>query len=424
MKKKVMFFLLFVFAACRKESSPVTPAGDFPLAEAKAWYESRFPRDTLQAGWTQAQQMPKADGPYWLAPLPGRPGSDQTGRGYRKLAIFRSSDGAISARFLDFLPDPLYFQRKGGASTGDFTGRIFIYDEEGRLLGGRVIAEGKAAGLISKRRGIGPLLMNKAPELTGTCTWQDNNYINTAGEVVVYSEKICTYSQTGDPFSSGGSGSDLGSGDYAGSSGGAGASPPPANLPGENNPAIDPKRYMDCFGGLPDAGAKMKITVYVQEPFPGTSFNIGPNSVGHVAIALSKTSGSQTVTQVLGFYPDATGLAKLHARSKLVNNSNLDFDVSISYTISAAQFNKIVAYVASPPTAYDVKNFNCTNFVFEACGKGGITLPNPLSTVGMNGAGGAAKAMTPAGLGTSIEKTTGTNVNKNGGTMPNSKGPC
>jgi hypothetical protein len=269
MKKKLILLLLLAAAACRKEAPmPALPerAVGFPLAEARAWYTGRFPNDTLGLNWAQMAQLPEARGHYWLAPLTGQPGSDKTGRGYRKLAIFKAPGGAISARILEFLPDGLYYQRNGKTSTEDFTGRVFIYDEGYHLLGGRILAEGKRVGLIGKRRGIGPLLMNKAPEITETCNWYDNNYINTAGEVVVYSEKICTYSQSGDPLSSGGPGSDLGGGDYAGSPGGSSGAPAPANLPGENNPAIDPKRFMDCFGSLPDAGAKMKVTVYVQEP--------------------------------------------------------------------------------------------------------------------------------------------------------------
>jgi hypothetical protein len=70
-------------------------------------------------------------------------------------------------------------------------------------------------------------------------------------------------------------------------------------------------------------------------------------------------------------------------------------------------------------------DFNCTNFVYTACKTGGITLPDPTNTVGLGGPGGVSTAMAPAGLGASIEKLKGqNNVNTNGGTTRNSKGPC
>jgi hypothetical protein len=140
---------------------------------------------------------------------------------------------------------------------------------------------------------------------------------------------------------------------------------------------------MKCFQNIPDQGATMKVTVYVQEPWPGTTFNIGPNSVGHTAIGLTKTNGGQTITQTVGFYPDATGMSKMHAPSKIVNNGgDLEYNNSITYTVSAGDFQKISDYIANPPPTYDLTSFNCTNFVYAACQKGNITLPDPYSTVG------------------------------------------
>ena len=114
----------------------------------------------------------------------------------------------------------------------------------------------------------------------------------------------------------------------------------------------------------------------MQEPFPGTSFNIGPNSVGHVAIGLTKSNGSQSVTQVVGYYPNASGIYKYHCPSKVVDNGgDLAYDVSISYNVSAADFQSIVNYISTPPTIYDLMDFNCTSFVYTACKAGGITAP-------------------------------------------------
>jgi hypothetical protein len=104
----------------------------------------------------------------------------------------------------------------------------------------------------------------------------------------------------------------------------------------------------------------------------------------------------------------------------------LNYNVSISYTVSASQFNQITNYVANPPGTYDLNTFNCTNFVASACQAGGITIPDAMGVVGLNGATMTLdKAMTPAHLGSSIEDMKGqSNVNTTGGYTPNSNGPC
>ena len=165
----------------------------------------------------------------------------------------------------------------------------------------------------------------------------------------------------------------------------------------------------------------------MEEPWPGTSFNIGPNSVGHIAIGLTKTNGSTSITQTVGYYPDASGFAKMHAPSKILDNGcDLNYNSSISYTVSATNFNQIANYIANPPTRYDLVIFNCTNFVVSACQTGGIILPDSESIIGFNGATMWPEyGMTPAGLGSSLDKMKGQkNVNTNGGITPFSKGPC
>jgi hypothetical protein len=198
-------------------------------------------------------------------------------------------------------------------------------------------------------------------------------------------------------------------------------------LPGESNPAVDPKALMNCFGTIPDAGATMKVTIYVQEPWPGTSFAIGPNSVGHTAIGLSKSGSGSTITQVVGFYPNATGYSKVHAPSKVVSNGgDLQYNASITYNVSAAQFSQIANYIANPPGTYDLSRFNCTDFVIGACQAGGITLPNASSVTGLNGATMSLEhSNTPGGLGGSLQNMQGQpGVSNSNGTTPNSHGPC
>ncbi len=443
--------LLIIVQGCRKDLPPTHtahPGADtlsLTLDAAKKWLDGQpapaatktgnsvnraFSVRQLSIPWDKARTYSNRTNNYWIAPTDGEPVFSKYIKGYRKIVFFRTGPGAITARLLEIIPDGLYWQQKQQAKTADFTGRLFIYDLDYHLLGGKIFSGGKIAGEIKPQNDhtqSNSLHTDNMQTITA-CDWYDNNYVNADGEVVIYSERICSTTTVDD----GQDGFDGGTGDYLGSESGGGSGPstgppPVSSLPGETGPAVNPKSLMSCFGNIPDAGAKCTVTVYVVEPFPGTTFNIGPNSVGHTALGLTKTNGAQSITQVVGYYPDASGFAKLHAPSKVVDNGgDLNYNVSIRYDVSVSNFQKILNYVAEPPATYDLISFNCTDFVYFACQRGNITLPNPVNTFGVDAAGnGLQQGMSPAGLGNSIEKMKGqNNVNTTGGTTPFSKGPC
>jgi hypothetical protein len=474
MKAKLisMLLLMSVILSCRKDqqsitTSPTVKTSDsvksLSLADVKDWYgknisnsgsqknlnavvttngTKNFSLSSMPFTWDKIQSVTNQKGNYWLVYLNGQPTFQNVKQGYRKLAFIRDSTGQIQPRILEIIPDGLYYQLKQKVTKADFTGRIFIYDQQYNLLGGQVFSAGKQIGRIkpkSQNSGVANTSANSGTSTkTATismariykvnidqdCEWYDNNYIDGNGEVAIYSELDCTYSVYDD-----GSGNGGGDGDYSGStddSGGGGgdatSAPAMSNLPLQNSPAIDPKAFMICFGSLPDIGSAESVTVYVQEPSPGTSFNVGPNSVGHVAIGLTKSYNGTTITQVVGFYPNATGARKFSAPSKVSDNGgDLAYDVSVTYNVIPQEFNQIINYISNPPATYNVMSFNCTNFVYNACQAGGITLPNPNTSLIF----GAATVMTPGALGSNIDDLSGmSGINNNGGTTPNSKGAC
>ena len=463
MKTRFVSLMLIItcIISCKKDQRPfseksVSETNDSSkallLQQVKEWYSSHvsavanlqdqatkktFALSTLTISWDKIESLNNEKGNYWIVSIPGQPTFQNVKQGYRKLAFFRDSSGTIQARILEIVPDVLYIQRKQIASTSDFTGRIFIYDQAYKLLGGEVLADGKIIGKIrpsvANTPTQSPVLRTEMMKAYFDCTWIDQNYVDAEDRLTVFSQKICTDVVYDDGNAEPNNSFDGGRGNYLGHAGGGGgdvrSAPSVVNLPGEDHTKVNPKQFMDCFGNVSNTGATMKVTVYVQEPFPGTSFAVGPNSVGHVAIGLTKSNGSASITQVVGFYPDATGLAKLNAPSKIVNNGgDLDYNVSITYTVSADQFNQITNYISNPPSTYDITTSNCTNFVYDACQAGGITLPNPYSTSGSNTMTMPMtyiSGMTPGNLGSSIENLKGaSNVNTTGGTTPNSKGPC
>ncbi|PAW94640.1 hypothetical protein CKK33_14520 [Mucilaginibacter sp. MD40] len=316
-------------AGCKKENDHTEMTGtkyqELTVAEAKSWYQKHAPiayqqnQETvnkkaaaipgLGIPWERFTSVANEQINYGLVGLDGTPTFEGYSLGYRKLLITKTSADTLSGNILEVIPDALYLQSHSKVKRADFYGRIFFYDLSYKLLKGFVYANGQIIGKIRPAE-INKIKTTSLPidlkPITETCSWNDENYVNAQGEVVIYSEQQCTYSSNNDGLSDGGAIAP--GGDYAGGGGGSGGSsesaPPVANLPGENSIRIDPKSYMNCFSTLPDIGSKMTITVYVVEAEPGLPFNIGTNSVGHTAIGLTKTYQGQTITQVVGFYPD------------------------------------------------------------------------------------------------------------------------
>jgi hypothetical protein len=203
-------------------------------------------------------------------------------------------------------------------------------------------------------------------------------------------------------------------------------------MPGQDNVAIDPKKYTKCFESIPNAGATYKVIVQVQEPAPGTSFNWAPsNGVGHTAITLIKQgSNGMRVAQTLGFYPADN---KISGPSKMVDNSDqTDYTIRMEINMGGnfTDFKKNLSGIESPPSTYELLGMNCTAFVVGVCSLGGITLPNAITTVGLSGPGGATMAMTPGGLGYSMRAAHAKGDSRvasgptSTGSNPASNGPC
>lgn len=439
MKNKLTLTLCFFLLAlaCKKEPNIVntTPgiADSLSLAEVKAYVDNlpqlatadtghHFSLKSMTIPWDKAQSVRNGSGNYWLLSLEGRPVFQNFRQGYRKLVFQKDSLGRVCPRIWEIIPDGHYYQQKQRAATRDFTGRLFIYDASYRLTGGYVYSDGKVIGLIRPgKTGSQRLSTSSMSLIYADCQWYEYSYFDSEGVLTVYAERDCTYTLAYDGL--GGDGSD-----YLGDGGGSAAgAPEPSNLPGESGAGVNASAYTKCFGTIAvNNTTQMRVTVYVQEPFPGTSFNIGPNSVGHTAIGLTETTGSSSITQTLGFYPDASGKDKMHAPGKIVDNSGLDYQVSISFQVDAVQFANLINYLNSPLPAYDITDFNCTGYVYAACQYAGINLPNPYTTIGLPYPDGTvSQAMTPAGLGNSIRNMQGqAGVNTNGGKVGISNGPC
>ncbi len=140
---------------------------------------------------------------------------------------------------------------------------------------------------------------------------------------------------------------------------------------------VDISKYLNCFNSIPDQGASYSVKVMVDIPVdanPNSLVNIGATglSVGHVFFGLTKTNGSQSITQVLGFYP-ATGYKSLTLQpvdSKIADDAVSpghyhEYNASLTLNnFNSTDFRSLLYQLQMNSTyRYEIDGFNCANFV-------------------------------------------------------------
>lgn len=224
-----------------------------------------------------------------------------------------------------------------------------------------------------------------------------------------------------------------------GGGGGGGSAPPPAisvdEEIAETHEKIDPKKYMDCFGNVADAGATCTITISADIPVDGHPeilFDWSQGNPGHAFIELYKMGSNGTmVSQNIGFYP-STGFKVLgggDVNSKVVDNAGHEYNASYTISISPAQLQAAIDKVNSfSGNSYNMTSFNCVDFalgVFNAATAGALSLnkqqiPGYPTTNGSN---------TPQALYNRLDEmnawgTPGIQTSGSKAYGGNSKGPC
>jgi hypothetical protein len=138
-----------------------------------------------------------------------------------------------------------------------------------------------------------------------------------------------------------------------------------------SGPAIDLTQLFNCFNQIPDNGAFYSIKIYADVPVNDHPYFLtdGGFNPGHSFISLTKTNGSQSITQSFGFYPinGRKSVSMLPGDSKIVNNAGHEYDASMEMTISASDFNiaKTKAKSLADTKQYDLDGYNCTDFAVD-----------------------------------------------------------
>lgn len=224
-----------------------------------------------------------------------------------------------------------------------------------------------------------------------------------------------------------------------GGGGGGGSSTPPVvtidpDAP-ENKDRIEPKKYTDCFGTVPDNSTTLyTVTISADLPtdgHPEIFYNWDERFPGHAFIELSKSTPYGGVSQEFGFYPTSSykliTLENPTIGSKVVDDGGHEYQARYTISVTPAQFQAAINAVNAARDSYNVGLYNCTDFaldVFNAAGAG-FSIPRH-SIPGFEVDGGSN---TPQGLYEKINQmknngTAGTTTTNNKEYAGSSKGPC
>ncbi|RYG00367.1 MAG: hypothetical protein EOO07_35535 [Chitinophagaceae bacterium] len=138
------------------------------------------------------------------------------------------------------------------------------------------------------------------------------------------------------------------------------------------DPGIDLQKYMNCFSTIPDAGATYEVKLCVDIPVnghPTWAFNpMNGFSPGHVFLTLTKTNGSQSISQSVGFYPTSGAISPGTFKDDGSENDGHEYNASLTInSLPASGFNSVIQnLLAHQNDQYNLETNNCANRAIQA----------------------------------------------------------
>ncbi|RZK00874.1 MAG: hypothetical protein EOO46_20835, partial [Flavobacterium sp.] len=160
MKKHIQLvpILLLFLLGCQKdqiipinESQDLERSQNITINEAIKWFNGQSSKvlDKYPIRWNNAKVIATETGGRVVLNLPGQPTYQNVKQGYRQLSIQKNgSTQQIEGKFLEIIPDALYFQRERKVEEKNFTGKILEYDLNYKLDGGTIYSDGKPMGEV------------------------------------------------------------------------------------------------------------------------------------------------------------------------------------------------------------------------------------------------------------------------------------
>jgi len=183
-------------------------------------------------------------------------------------------------------------------------------------------------------------------------------------------------------------------------------------------PIEDIEDYLSCF----DTTQSAEITIYVNQPVPNSDevyVTSGDTKAGHSSIGISQGN----VNRTWGLYPEGN-VSPIAPNDpfEFGNDSGREFHVSITFSISPSDLQRIINDAEAYNQNYDLNNNNCTDYVIQVAQSIDRILPDPQATWPANG-GGSCPGPFGQALRTMILPA-GTTRNNDGGDIMANTGDC
>jgi len=198
----------------------------------------------------------------------------------------------------------------------------------------------------------------------------------------------------------------------------------------------DLKKYFGCFNI--NNTSTYNITLYVKQPIPNSriivsdgygnklpsSLDLNSLTVGHTFLGFSQSGGSSIpVNRYVGFYPSTMVSPFLpETPGAVADNSNTAYDVSVTFSVSGAQFKTAMEqFAAATKGNYNLNWNNCTDICISALNIIGLNVPKTIGTWPLG------QGANPADLGEDLRLFNSPSIrqkNLTGGTSPSNTNQC
>ncbi len=439
MKPLLTVFLLLVFGAslflaCRKDQNYVDAdlSNERLIESARAYFENTFDHSIRQSSgsyridaaktvdWQAAKVLSLSQGPTIVVPVIYHEGlfikTNISGENVfslndiTHLVIYKDRNKPYHIELVTAFPDSAALKNE----VHMFTGIIFVENWEGQRVrqlkfntDGTISAYNDQNASRGKASEVNSIQHHVQPDIVVARCYTIYGYNYTNGDPnggYAWSEPGgCSYMYLPDNLQNtgnGGTGGTGGAGGLPGSSYGligrlSSVTTGVATVTRGPNIIGNIQDYLKCFTNVGGADHTYTVTVCIDQPVSGTRLpwrlQNGPNAssaannpvdVGHTFLIFSEAYGGNTITRNVGFYP-RTGVNPWFPsdQGQLNNNEGSGYNISLTLTITNAQFFNILNYVAqgnSPGYTYDLNGNNCTTFAIKALQAGGVNLSSQL----------------------------------------------
>ena len=419
-----LFLVIVCFVACKKndglsfkQESIIEAAKSYFVREVSSGDASIAP-SSKSANWQKATVIDFESAEAVVVPIQfSKPSLIKSSFGgsaiysaddLTRLLIYKDKNHLYHSELVMSLPDSNYLV----SDRRTFSGIIVVKDWGENFLNGYKISDGKTMklGLESNSANQPKISVNTIPKnseqsnmlaLQVCYSYEQYNYSVDDPEGGVFSTTSLgcnTYFIDDGSITYGGGYANVGS-SSGGGGGASGISPVKTfTVVNGNNIIGNIKDYTKCFDNIAGSSHSYQVTLYVDQPKPGTrqtwgfspsgatgsSFGSNPVDVGHSFMVFTETSGSQTISRNIGFYPQGSVNPYYPStQGQLNNDAGHIYNISLTVTVTSSQFFNMLNYVDQGNNSgynYNLNSNNCSSFALHTLYAGNIYLPSTVGT--------------------------------------------